>query len=80
MFIIYTHAVGGITGSYYFIAIYSTSPHMVNPYVSDRIHFNTDNRMNLRALSINTVRPVRMVKLLNETPNIWALDLSDRKF
>ena len=28
------------------------------------------------ALSINTARPV---KLLNETQNIWASDLSDRK-
>jgi hypothetical protein len=28
---------------------------------------------------INTTRPVRTVKLLNETQNIWALDLSDWK-
>ena len=33
-----------------------------------------------RALSINTARPVRTVKLLNETQNIWASDLSDQKF
>jgi hypothetical protein len=32
--------------------------------------------MKMRALSINTVRTV---KLLNETQNVWALDLSDVK-
>ena len=30
----------------------------------------------VRALSINTASPV---KLLNETQNVWALDLLDRK-
>jgi hypothetical protein len=30
--------------------------------------------------SINTARLVRTVKMLNGTQNIWALDLSDRKF
>ena len=30
----------------------------------------------LRALSINTARPV---KLLNETQNVWASDLPDQK-
>jgi hypothetical protein len=33
----------------------------------------------LWALSINTTRRVRTVKLLNETQNVWASDLSDRK-
>jgi hypothetical protein len=33
----------------------------------------------LRALSFNTAKPVRTVKLLNETQNIWASDLSDWK-
>ena len=33
----------------------------------------------LRALSINMVRPVGTVKLLNGTQNVWASDLSDRK-
>ena len=35
--------------------------------------------MKPRALSINTARPVRTVKLLNGTQNIWASDLSVRK-
>jgi hypothetical protein len=30
-------------------------------------------------ISINTARPVRMVKLLNGTQNVCASDLSDRK-
>ena len=33
----------------------------------------------LWALSINTARSVRTVKLLNETQNVWSSDLSDRK-
>jgi hypothetical protein len=38
------------------------------------------NLLYLRALSFNTAKPVRTVKLLNETQNIWASDLSDWKF
>jgi hypothetical protein len=38
-----------------------------------------DLNLSPRALSINTAKPARTVKLLNETQNIWASDLSDRK-
>jgi hypothetical protein len=49
------------------------------------IRFNVVNNMGgvkekqLRALSINTPRPVRTVKLVNGTQNVWASDISDRK-
>ena len=37
------------------------------------------NKKNIYGASINTAKPDKTVKLLNETQNIWASDISNRK-